>query len=159
MFEKNISLIVSVWSLGLDRLVVRVSTGPGLTILCSMSDAFIATLHILPLISHAGLKSKVRDMTIADVSEVSRLFRTPSCEFLLILLRFVADGHQWIPVSKQIWGVSSRRSCRSIPRSTSKSTPTQAPPNVRGLVSPQWCRQRIYLLLMHCSLRFSTGEK
>ena len=51
------------------------------TVLHSVSDAFTATLHILPLISFADLKSKVRDLTIAEVSEVSWLFRVPNCEF------------------------------------------------------------------------------
>lgn len=48
--------------------------------LTSMFDGFIATLHILPLISITGLNSKVRDMTFAEVSDVSRLFRIPDCK-------------------------------------------------------------------------------
>ena len=57
----------------------------------------VATLHIVPLVAFCDLKSKVRDMTASDVSEVSLLFRTPAGE-LLYLSRFfpVTDWLQWI---------------------------------------------------------------
>jgi len=38
---------------------------------------FKATLHIIPLIASAGLKSMVREMALAEINEVARLFRTP----------------------------------------------------------------------------------
>ena len=45
------------------------------------ANIFKATLHIIPLISFAGLKSKVREMTLSEINEVAWLFRTPNHEF------------------------------------------------------------------------------
>ena len=47
-------------------------------------NLFIATLHIIPLVAFCGSKSKVRDMTVAEVNEVSLLFRMPDGETLYL---------------------------------------------------------------------------
>ena len=41
------------------------------------ADIFKATLHIIPLVALAGLKSMVREMALAEINEVAQLFRTP----------------------------------------------------------------------------------
>ena len=56
-----------------------------------MADGFKATLHIIPLIAFAGLKSKVREMTLVEINEIARLFRTPDCELHTVLSWLV--GH------------------------------------------------------------------
>jgi len=64
---------------------------PVCTILFLMFHLFVASLYILPLIAFSGLKTRVRDMSFAEVSDVSRLFRTPDCKFQPASLRFATD--------------------------------------------------------------------
>ena len=50
-----------------------------------LADILIATLHIIPLIAFASLKSKVREMTLGEINEVASLFRTPDRESHAVL--------------------------------------------------------------------------
>ena len=73
---------------GQGKKLCRLIAG-GVKSICTMrflvTNTFIATLHILALISFAGLKTKIRDMTVLELSEVSWLFRNPNCETQLVL--------------------------------------------------------------------------
>ena len=78
---------------GQGKKLCRLVAGGALScIFCSSLIAHTpkATLHIIPLIAFAGLKSKVREMTMAEINEVARVFRTPSRKSHVVLLWLVS---------------------------------------------------------------------